>query len=51
MTKIYGNKNEHQPKNKHLFETVIAYRKQTKINHTIYFLTNQILKDKIKKTK
>jgi len=41
------HKIEHQPKNKHLFKTIIP-RKQTKSNNTVHFLTNSILNDKIK---
>jgi hypothetical protein len=42
-----ADKIEHQPKNKHLFETIIP-RKQTKSNNAVQFLTNSILNDKIK---
>jgi hypothetical protein len=31
MIKIYGNKIEHQPKNKNLFETIITHKKKKKI--------------------
>jgi hypothetical protein len=48
MIKINAHKIKHQYKNKHLFETIIP-RKQTKISNTIYFSTNPILNDKIKK--
>jgi hypothetical protein len=48
MIKINTHKIEHQPKNRHLFETIIP-RKQTKINNTVHFRTNPILNDKIKK--
>jgi hypothetical protein len=41
------HKIEHQPKNKHLIETIIP-RKQTKSNNAVHFLTNSILNDKIK---
>jgi hypothetical protein len=50
MIKIDAHKIEHQPKNKYLFETIIS-RKQTKISNTIYFSTNPILNDEIKKNK
>jgi hypothetical protein len=50
MIKIDAHKIEHQPKNKYLFETIIS-RKQTKISNTIYFSTNLILNDEIKKIK
>jgi len=36
MIKIDTHKIEHQPKNRHLFETIIP-RKQTKINNAIQF--------------
>jgi hypothetical protein len=36
------------PKIDILFETMIICRKQTKINHEVYFSTTPILKDKIK---
>jgi hypothetical protein len=48
MIKIDTHKIEHQPKNRHLFETVIP-RKQTKINNTVNFSINSILNDEIKK--
>jgi len=48
MIKTYAHKIEHQPKNKHLFETIIT-RKQTKINNAVDFPTNPILKEEIKK--
>jgi hypothetical protein len=48
MIKIYSHKIEHQPENRHLFETIIP-RKQTKINNAIYFSTNLILNDEIEK--
>ena len=41
------HKIEHQPKNKHLFETIIPW-KQIKSNNAVHFLTNSILNDKIK---
>jgi hypothetical protein len=47
MIKKYAHKIEHQPKNKHLFETIIP-RKQTKINNVVHFPTNPILKEEIK---
>jgi hypothetical protein len=50
MIKINAHKIEHQPKNRHLFETIIP-RKQTKINNAVHFLTNLILNDEIKKIK
>ena len=50
MIKIYAHKIDHQPKNRHLFETIIP-RKQTKINNAVHFLTNLILNDEIKKIK
>ena len=46
MIKIYDH--EHQPKNKNLFKTMITLKKQKK-NHAVYFSTNPIFKDKIKK--
>jgi hypothetical protein len=46
MIKTYAHKIKHQPKNRHLFETIIP-RKQTRINNAIYFSTNLILNDKI----
>jgi ribosomal protein S21 len=48
MIKINVHKNEHQPKNRHLFETIIP-RQQRKINNAVHFQTNLILNDKIKK--
>jgi hypothetical protein len=48
MIKINTHKIKYQHKNKYLFETIIP-RKQTKISNTIYFSTNPILNDKIKK--
>jgi hypothetical protein len=50
MIKIDTHKIEHQPKNRHLFETVIP-RKQTKINNAVNFSINSILNDEIKKIK
>jgi hypothetical protein len=46
MIKTYVHKIENQPKNRHLFETIIP-RKQTKINNAVHFSTNQILNDEI----
>jgi hypothetical protein len=46
--KIDAHKIEHQPKNRHLFETIIP-RKQTKINNVINFPTNPISNDEIEK--
>jgi hypothetical protein len=43
IIKIYGNKIEHQLKNKNLFEIVITLNKK-KIR-AVYFSTNPILKD------
>jgi hypothetical protein len=34
---------------KRLFETITSIKKQTKIHNTVYFSTNLILKDEIKK--
>ena len=48
MIKIYTHKIEHQPKNSHLFETIIP-KNQTKINNVVHFPTNPILNDEIKK--
>jgi hypothetical protein len=48
MIKINVHKIKHQPKNRHLFETIIP-RKQTKINNAVYFSTNLILNDEIQK--
>jgi len=48
MIKINAYKIKHQPKNKHLFETITP-RNQTKINNAVHFPTNLILNDKIKK--
>ena len=48
MIKINAHKIKHQPKNRHLFETIIP-RKQTKINNAVYFSTNLILNDEIQK--
>jgi hypothetical protein len=48
MIKIYANKIEHQPQNRHLFETIIPIKKQNKIHNLAYFPTNAILKDEIK---
>jgi hypothetical protein len=48
MIKTNAYKIEHQPKNRHLFETIIP-RKQKKINNTVHFPTNLILNDEIKK--
>jgi len=50
MIKTDAHKIEQQPKNRHLFETIIP-RKQTKINNAVYFPTNQILNDEIKMNK
>jgi hypothetical protein len=52
MIKIYGKKIEYQSKNKNLFKTVIILwkAKKNKTNHAVYFSTNSILNDKIKKT-
>jgi hypothetical protein len=47
MIKINAHKIEHQPKNRHLFETIIP-RKQTKINNALHFPSNPILNDKNK---
>jgi hypothetical protein len=47
MIKINAHKIEHQPKNRHLFETIIP-RKQEKINNALHFPSNLILNDKIK---
>jgi hypothetical protein len=54
MIKIDANKIEHQPKNKHLFETIIPRKqkkKKKKFNNAIHFSTNSILNDEIKKIK
>ena len=48
MIKIDAHKIKHQPKNRHLFKTIILI-KQTKINNAIHYLTNLILNDEIKK--
>jgi hypothetical protein len=48
MIKTNAHKIEHQPKNRHLFEIIIP-RKQTKINNVVYFPTNLIFNDEIKK--
>jgi hypothetical protein len=48
MIKIYTHKIEHQPKNSHLFETIIL-KKQTKINNAVNFPNNPILNDEIEK--
>jgi len=48
MIKIYSHKIKHQPKNRHLFETIIP-KKQTKINNAVHFSTNLILNDEIEK--
>jgi uncharacterized protein YukJ len=48
MIKIYGNKIEYQLKNKNLFKIIITLKKAKK-NHSVYFLANSILKNKIKK--
>jgi len=48
IIKIDTHKIEHQPKNRHLFETIIP-RKQKKINNAVHFPTNPILNDEIKK--
>jgi hypothetical protein len=48
MIKIYTHKIEHQPKNSHLFETIIP-KNQTKINNVVHFQTNPILNDEIEK--
>jgi hypothetical protein len=52
MIKIYGKKIKYQSKNKNLFKTVITLwkAKNNKTNHAVYFPTNSILNDKIKKT-
>jgi hypothetical protein len=50
IIKIDAHKIEHQLKNRHSFETIIL-KKQTKINNAVYFPTNPILYDKIKKLK
>ena len=50
MIKIYAHKIEQQPKNRHLFETIIP-KKQTKINNAVYFPANPILNDEIKMNK
>jgi hypothetical protein len=52
MIKIYGKKIEYQSKNKNLFKKVIILwkAKKNKTNHAVYFSTNLILNDKIKKT-
>ena len=50
MIKIYGHKIKYQFKNKNVFKIMITPKK-TKIktkNQVDYFLTNPILKDKIK---
>jgi hypothetical protein len=51
MIKIDANKIEHQPKNKHLFETIIPRKKKKNFNNAIHFSTNSILNDEIKKIK
>jgi hypothetical protein len=48
MIKRNAYKIKHQPKNKHLFETITP-RNQTKISNAVHFPTNSILNDKIKK--
>jgi hypothetical protein len=48
MIKTYAYKIKHQPKNRHLFKTIIS-RKQIKINNAVHFSTNLILNNKIKK--
>jgi hypothetical protein len=48
IIKIYGDKIKHQPKNKNLFEIVITLNRKKKTS-VVYFPTNPILKDKIKK--
>jgi hypothetical protein len=48
MIKIDIHKIENQPNNRHLFETIIPWKK-IKINNAVHFLTNTILNDKIKK--
>jgi hypothetical protein len=50
MIKIDIHKIENQPNNRHLFETIIPWKK-IKINNAVHFLTNTILNDKIKKKK
>jgi hypothetical protein len=45
MIKIDANKIEHQPQNRHLFETIIPIKK---IHNSTYFPTNPILKNEIK---
>ena len=39
MIKTNSHKIEHQPKNRHLFETIIP-RKQKKINNALHFILN-----------
>jgi len=48
MIKTNTHKIRHQPKNRHLFETII-FKKQAKINNAVYFSTNSILNDEIEK--
>ena len=48
MIKTYAHKIKHQPKNIHLFGTIIP-RKQTKINNAVHSSNNPILKHEIKK--
>jgi len=48
IIKINSHKIRHQPKNRHLFETII-FKKQTKINNAVHFSTNPILNDEIEK--
>jgi len=51
MIKIDAHKIEYQPKNIHLFETIIPKESKKKIHNKIYFSTNSILNDEIKKIK
>jgi hypothetical protein len=48
IIKTNTHKIRHQPKNRHLFETII-FKKQAKINNVVYFSTNSILNDEIEK--
>ena len=43
MIKLYAYKIKHQPKNKHLFETIIPLKKHTKNQSCSLFTTNPIL--------
>jgi hypothetical protein len=49
IIKIDAHKIKYQLKNRHLFETIILKKKN--INNAVYFPTNPILYDKIKKIK